>query len=189
MKLLTIGLVLLIISNNAECGSKAAKLLAKASMRTFKKLANKSAKSFIAASLFSGIGSNNHGSKWSFEYFDQKFASIETTFEMIQSEIDTLSNIIEAVEGRNHTKWYNNTIMKSVIFVSLGGLIIAVIWLLMQMRKNIYLKRMKSLINSLASLKQRLKTKLEVSEIHQDVGGIQQDETEYEAEIALITEN
>ena len=108
---------------------------------------------------------------------------------MIQSEIDTLSNIIEAVEGRNHTKWYNNTIMKAVIFVTLGGLIIAVIWLLMQMRKNIYLKRMKSLINSLASLKQRLKTKLEVSEIHQDVNRIQQDERDYEAGIALISEN
>ena len=50
---------------------------------------------------------------------------------------------------------YNN---ETFIFVSLGGLVIAVIWLLMQMRKNIYLKRMKSLINSLASLKQRLKT-------------------------------
>ena len=59
----------------------------------------------------------------------------------------------------------------------------------MQMRKNIYLKRMKSLINSLASLKQRLKTKLEVSEIHQDVDRIQQDEREYEAGIALISEN
>ena len=79
--------------------------------------------------------------------------------------------------------------MKSVIFVSIGGLILAVIWLLMQMRKNIYLKRMKSLINSLASLKQRLKTKLQVSEIHQDVNRIQQDEREYEAGIALVTEN
>ena len=79
--------------------------------------------------------------------------------------------------------------MKSVIFVSIGGLILAVTWLLMQMRKNIYLKRMKSLINSLASLKQRLKTKLQVSEIHQDVNRIQQDEREYEAGIALVTEN
>ena len=67
---------------------------------------------------------------------------------MIQSEIDTLSNIIEALEGRSNTKWYNHTIMKAVIFVSIGGLILAVIWLLMQMRKNIYLKRMKSLIYS-----------------------------------------
>ena len=56
----------------------------------------------------------------------------------------------------------------------------AVLWLLTQMRKNIYLKRMKSLINSLASLKQRLKTKLQVSEIHQDVNRIQQDESKYE---------
>lgn len=48
---------------------------------------------------------------------------------------------------------------------------------------------MKSLINSLASLKQRLKTKIQVSEIHQDVNRIQQDEREYEAEITLVTEN
>ena len=102
--------------------------------------------------------------------------SIETTFEMLQSEIDTLSNIIEALEGRSNTKWYNHTIMKSVIFVSIGGLIIALIWVLMQMRKDIYLKRMKSLINSLASLKQRLKTKLQVSETHHDVNRIQRDE-------------
>ena len=34
---------------------------------------------------------------------------------------------------------------------------------------------MKSLINSLASLKQRSKTKLQVSEIHQDVNRIQQE--------------
>ena len=127
--------MLLISLNNVECGSKVAKLLAKASMRSFKKLANKSAKSFIAASLFSGIGSRSHGNSWNHEYFDQKFASIETTFEMIQSEIDTLSNIIEAVEGRNNTKWYNHTIMKAVIFLSIGGLILAVIWLLTQMKK------------------------------------------------------
>ena len=61
MKFLIIGLVLLISLNNVECGSKMAKLLAKASMRTFKRLAYKSAKSFIADSLFSGIGSRSHG--------------------------------------------------------------------------------------------------------------------------------
>ena len=61
MKNLIIVLVLLISLNNVECGSKMAKLLAKASMRSFKKLANKSAKSFIADSLFSGIGSRSHG--------------------------------------------------------------------------------------------------------------------------------
>ena len=181
--------MLLITLSNVECGSKMAKMLAKASMRSFKKLANKSAKSLIANSLFSGIGSRSHGNTWSHEYYDNKFASIETTFEMLQAEIDTLSNIIEASEGRSNTKWYNHTIMKSVIFVSIGGLIIAVIWLCMQMRKNIYLKRMKSLINSLASLKQRLKTKLQVSEIHNDVNRLQQDEREYEAGIALVTEN
>ena len=59
----------------------------------------------------------------------------------------------------------------------------------MQMRKNIYLKRMRSLINSLASLKQRLKTKLQVSEINQDVNRLQQDEREYEAGIALVSDN
>ena len=79
--------------------------------------------------------------------------------------------------------------MKCVIFVSIGGLIIAVIWLCMQMRKNIYLKRMKSLINSLASLKQRMKSKLQVSEIHQDINRLQQDEREYEQGIALVSEN
>ena len=79
--------------------------------------------------------------------------------------------------------------MKSVTFVSIGGLIIAEIWLCMQMRKGIYLTRMKSSINSLASLKQRLKTKLQVSEIHQDVNRLQQDEREYEAGIALVSEN
>ena len=189
MKSLIIVLVILITLNNVQGGSKMAKLLAKASMRSFKKLANKSAKSFIANSLFSGIGSSSHGNTWSHEYFDNKFTSIETTFEMLQSEIDTLSHIIEALEGRSNTKWYNHTIMKSVIFVSIGGLIIAVIWLCMQMRKNIYLKRMKSLINSLASLKQRLKTKLQVSEIHNDVNKLQQDEREYEAGIALVSEN
>ena len=57
------------------------------------------------------------------------------------------------------------------------------------MRKNIYLKCMKSLLNSLNSLKQRLKTKLQVSEIHQDVNRLQQDEREYEAGIALVSEN
>ena len=59
----------------------------------------------------------------------------------------------------------------------------------MQMRKNIYLKRMKSLINSLASLKQRMKSKLQVSEIHQDINRLQQDEREYEQGIALVSEN
>ena len=78
--------------------------VAKASMATFKKVANKSAKSFIAASLFSGKGSRNHGNSWSHDYFDQKFTTIELTFEMLQSEIEALSNILESVEGRTEIR-------------------------------------------------------------------------------------
>ena len=66
-------------------------------MRTFKKMANRLAKSFIAASLFSGIGSRNHRNSGSHDYFDQKFTTIEKTIEMLQSELEALSYILESV--------------------------------------------------------------------------------------------
>ena len=131
MKILSICLILLICVNHINCGKKVAKLLAKASMRTFKKIANKSAKSFIAASLFSGIGSRNHGNSWSHDYFDQNFTTIDKTFEMLQSEIEALSNILESVEGQTEIHWYHHTIMKIVLFICIAGSITAVIWILM----------------------------------------------------------
>ena len=115
-----------------ELWEKVAKLLAKTSMRTFKELTNKSAKSFIAASLFSRIGSRNHGNSWSHDYFDQKFTTIEKTFEMLQSEIEALSNILESVEGRTEIHWYNHIIMKIVLFICIVRLITVVIWILPQ---------------------------------------------------------
>ena len=56
-------------------------------MKNYRHLAAKSAKSLLAASLFSGIGQSDHGNKWDFEYFDKKFQFISSTFEMVQSEI------------------------------------------------------------------------------------------------------
>ena len=76
----------------------ASKLFRKITIKSYRHLAQKGAKSFLTASLFSGIGQANHGHSWSFDYFDKKFGTISTTFEMLPSEIQTLANITEATE-------------------------------------------------------------------------------------------
>ena len=105
MKNLIIVLVLLISPNNVECGSKMAQLLAKASMRSFKKLANKSAKSFIADSLFSGIGSRSHVNNplaniISTEEYETEVYQIESTLQSrIVAEIPDIQSIMESIDA------------------------------------------------------------------------------------------
>ena len=71
----------------------------------------------MAASLLSCIGTSDHGHNWSFGYFDKKFETISTTFEMLQTEIETPANIIEATERAHAKHWYDGIIMKTVIFI------------------------------------------------------------------------
>ena len=53
---------------------KPSKFLRKISIKSYCHLAQKGAKSLLAALLFSGIGTPDHGHDWSFEYYDKKFA-------------------------------------------------------------------------------------------------------------------
>ena len=45
------------------------------------------------------------------------------------------------------------------------------------------------IVDTSAQAKPKLKTKMDVTEIHNDVNRLQQNEREYKAEIALITES
>ena len=70
----------------------------------------------LVASLFSGISTSDHGHNWSFNYYDQKFATISSTFEIFQAEIEIMANIIKATEKAQAKHWYDGIIMKIVIF-------------------------------------------------------------------------
>ena len=70
------------LATQSESKFKPSKLLRKISIKSYRHLAQKGAKSLLAASLFSGIGTPDHGHNWSFGYFDKKFETISTTFEM-----------------------------------------------------------------------------------------------------------
>ena len=88
---------------------------------------------------------------------------------MLQTEIETLANIIEATEKAQAKHWYNGIIMKTVIFIFITLLLGATGFILYKMKTNVYLKRMQSLIRSLAHLKNDLKEKRNVANMKEDV--------------------
>ena len=88
---------------------------------------------------------------------------------MLQTEIETLANIIEATEKAQAKHWYNGIIMKTVIFIFITLLLGATGFILYKMKTNVYLKRMQSLIRSLANLKNDLKEKRNVANMKEDV--------------------
>ena len=59
------------------------KLGKKISLKLLKKLASGAAKSTIAASMMEEIGVTNHRGSWNMDYYDQKFQTIQATFEMV----------------------------------------------------------------------------------------------------------
>ena len=108
---------------------------------------------------------------------------------MAQSEIQTPANVIEAAEKSQNTRWYNNVIMKVVIFLAITGILGAIVWILHKMRGNIYLKRMQSLINSLANQKRDLKTKSNIIRMREDVEKVHQDSQQMEQGLQLLNSN
>ena len=156
---LTILIIGIFLAAQNEGKLNPSKLLRKISIKSYRHLAQKGAKSLLTASLFSGIGQADHGQNWSFDYFDKKFGTISTTFEMLQSEIQTLANIIEATEKTQAKHWYDGVITKIVIFTLITILIGTTSFTLYRMKNNVYLKRMQWLIKSLASLKKRSQRK------------------------------
>ena len=145
------------LAAQSESKFKPSKLLRKISIKSYRHLAQKGAKSLLAASLFSGIGTPDHGHNWSFGYFDKKFETISTTFEMLQTEIETLANIIEEAE-KAHAR-YDGIILKIVSFILITFLLGATGFILYKMKTNVYLKRVQYLIKSVANLKNDLKEK------------------------------
>ena len=61
-------------------------------------------------SLFSGMGARGHGDNCEMDYYDSKFSTIKTTFEMLHGEIEALRNILDAIGNNSSTQWYNSLI-------------------------------------------------------------------------------
>ena len=78
---------------------------------------------------------------------------------MLQTEIEILANIIEAAEKAHAKHWYDGIIIKTVIFILIAILLGVTGFILYKMKSNVYLKRMQSLIKSLANLKMTSKKK------------------------------
>ena len=175
MKLTFIIIILLFGSTISDAKVKSAtakvmgKLGKKISLKLLKKLASGAAKSTIAASMMEEIGVTNHRGSWNMDYYDQKFQTIQATFEMVEEKLEHLSIAVEQIEMKMGVSTTHNIIMKSILFVCLaltmGGLAFA-LW---KMRNNIYLKRMRALINNLASLKTDYKNRLHVLRTKEDV--------------------
>ena len=107
---------------------------------------------------------------------------------MLQTEIETLANIIEAAEKAHAKHWYDGIIMKIVIFTLITFLLGATGFILYKMRNNVYLKRMQSLIKSLANLKSDLKEKRNVAKMKQDVDIAHQRAQQMEEGFQLLNE-
>ena len=88
---------------------------------------------------------------------------------MLQTDIETLANIIEATEKAQAKHWYDGIIMKTVIFIFITFLLGAAGFILYKMKTNVYLKRVQSLIKSLANLRNNRKEKINVARMKEDV--------------------
>lgn len=162
-----------IIAIDAKIKSGSVKLMGKLgkrlSLKLLKKLASGAAKSTIAASMMEEIGVKNHGRSWNMDYYDQKFQTIQATFEMVEEKLEHLSIAVEQIELTMGSSKTNNIIMKSVLFVFLALTMSGLAFALWKMRNNIYLKRMRALINNLASLKTDYKNRMHVLRTKEDV--------------------
>ena len=144
-------------------------LLRKIGLKALRKMVTGTTKGALAATLLQNVGEQSHGDSWSLNYYNRKFQMIQATFEVIRQEISQISEVIEAMDTRFKEKKHNDIIMKSVFFTGTAILLCGLAWLAYKMRNNVYLKRMKSLVTSLAGLKSEYKAKVNILKTRQEV--------------------
>ena len=147
------------------------------------------AKGTISTTLADGIGSINHHGGWDLNYYDEKHQMTQAALNIINHEIEEITEAIEMMEERFQTTSTNNIIMKSVLFVAVGTLIGGFIWLTLKMTNNIYLKRMQSLISSLAGQTNEYKSKINIVKAKQDIQDAHFRQMETEENFALMQSN
>ena len=127
-----------------------------------------------------------HNGYWDLKYYDQKFEMISSTFDVLQKEMDHLSEIVEINQHGFHAKRIRDIIMKSTIFIRIAAIICAVVFIGLKMRKNVYFKRMQSLISSLAGLKSDLKARDHILKTSDDISVPQRRNRELNEDISLV---
>ena len=161
-------------------------ILKKLSKKALKKFSSEITGSLLSSSLRENVKEPSHGGYWNLKYFDQKFEMIASTFVVLQKEMDHLSEIVELNQHRFPAKRTRDIIMKSVIFIMIATIICAVIFIGLKMRKNVYFKRMQSLISSLAGLKSDLKARANILKTSEDITNAQRRNRELNEDISLV---
>ena len=154
-----------------------------------KSVSSGAAKGMISTTLADGIGRINHHGDWNLDYYDQKHQMTQAALNIINHEIEEITGALEMMEERFQTTSTNNIIMKSVLFVAVGALAGGFIWLALKMKNNIYLKRMQSLISSLAGLKNEYKSKINIVKAKQDIHDAHLRQMETEENFSLMQSN
>ena len=142
----------------------AGKTIKNLSIRAFKKLSGKAAKKIITHSLIDSISKPGHNQNWSdwSKLVEQKFATISDTLEMLQKDIDSLTQIMETNENVSTLKKYRDMAIQIVLFLFVIVMVGAVALLAYKSRNITHVQRMRSLIRSLANLKQDYKPKIHI---------------------------
>ena len=143
----------------------------------------------VLATLADGIGSINHLAQWNLVFLYQKHQMSQAALNSMNHKIEQITGAIEMMEERFQTTSTNNIIMKSVLFVAVGALAGGFIWLALKMKNNIYLKRMQSLISSLAGLKNEYKSKINIVKAKQDIQEAHLRQMETEENFSLMQSN
>ena len=149
----------------------AGKTVKNLSIRAFKKLTGKAAKKIITHSLIESIAKPGHNQNWSdwSKLVEQKFATISDTLEMLQKDIDSLTQILETNENVSTMKKYRDMAIQIVLFLFVIVMVGAVALLAYKSRNSTHVQRMRSLIRSLANLKQDYKSKMHIIRTKVDV--------------------
>ena len=143
--------------------------LRKIGLKALKKMITGSTKGALASTLLQNVGEESHGNSWDLNYYDRKFQMIQASFEVMRQEISQISEVLDIMDTRFQAKKQNDIIMKTVLFLFTAILISGLVWLAYKMRNNVYLKRMQSLVSSLAGLKSEYKAKVNILRTRQEV--------------------
>ena len=192
MKCVILAIILLTFGTQAFASAKfkiPKTILKKLSKKALKKFSSEITGSLLSSSLRESVKEPTHNGYWDLKYYDQKFEMISSTFDVLQKEMDHLSEIVEINQHGFHAKRIRDIIMKSIIFIMIATIICAVVFIGLKMRKNVYFKRMQSLISSLAGLKSDLKARAHVLKTSDDISVAQRRNRELNEDISLVQHN
>ena len=175
-----------IIAEAKSKGFRASGLLRKGgkkmTYKVMKEITKGAAKGAMGDSILAEIGLVNHGSKWKFSYYDEKFNLISTNMALIEDEIQTIAAYInkylekevQNVQGKLLHGKTRAIAISTVSFLLIAILIAAAIYLFIKTKSSHWRKRMEGLLKIVGNLKTDYKSKVHLLTARKELNNIEE---------------